>query len=142
MPGGLARGALRYGLIPALSSETAGQLTKGTAAEPWARAAGAILGAAPAAWGDLARARSAAQVVEPLVESELSPAGRLAARRRAQLEANKVAGAEFENKTAIGLEQSGTNFARQITLETQSRLKTRIDFLTREPVTEKIQCLE
>jgi hypothetical protein len=44
--------------IPALSSETAGQLTKGTAAEPWARAAGAILGAAPSAWRDLPWARS------------------------------------------------------------------------------------
>jgi hypothetical protein len=60
MPGGgLARSALRYGLLPALSSETAGQLTKGTAAEPWARTLGAILGAAPSAWRDLPWARSA-----------------------------------------------------------------------------------
>lgn len=33
-------------LAPAAVSETAGQLTKGTAAEPWARAAGAIAGGA------------------------------------------------------------------------------------------------
>lgn len=31
-------------VAPALASETAGQLTKGTAAEPWARAAGALAG--------------------------------------------------------------------------------------------------
>lgn len=32
----------RYGVLPAAASETAGQLTKGTAAEPYARVAGAI----------------------------------------------------------------------------------------------------
>jgi hypothetical protein len=36
--GSLATNALRYGLLPALSSETAGQLTKGTVAEPPATA--------------------------------------------------------------------------------------------------------
>jgi len=40
--GGSVANALRYGVVPALSSETAGQLTKGTAAEPWARAGAAI----------------------------------------------------------------------------------------------------
>lgn len=34
--------ALRYGVIPGLVSEAAGQATEGTALEPWARAAGAI----------------------------------------------------------------------------------------------------
>lgn len=33
-------------VIPALTSETAGQLTKGTSAEPWARAAGGLFGPA------------------------------------------------------------------------------------------------
>jgi hypothetical protein len=51
--GSLATNAFRYGLLPALSSETAGQLTKGTAAEPWARAAGGILGAAANTWRHL-----------------------------------------------------------------------------------------
>ena len=55
--GGLATNALRYGLIPALSSETAAQLTKGTAAEPWARAIAALLAAAPGAWRNLPLAR-------------------------------------------------------------------------------------
>jgi hypothetical protein len=36
------RAALRYGVLPAVTSETAGQATKGTALEPYARVAGAI----------------------------------------------------------------------------------------------------
>jgi hypothetical protein len=43
MPGGVARNAVRYVALPALASETAGQLTKGTAAEPWARNIAAAL---------------------------------------------------------------------------------------------------
>lgn len=52
IPGALALGgasignALRYGLLPGVASETAGQLTSGTAVEPWARA-GAAMAAAP-----------------------------------------------------------------------------------------------
>ncbi len=41
--GSFAARALRHGLVPALSAETAGQLTKGTAAEPWARTVAAFL---------------------------------------------------------------------------------------------------
>ena len=94
--GSLATNALRYGLFPALSSETAGQLTKGTAAEPWARTAAALLAAAPSAWRGLSWAQNAPEVAEPLAQGQLSPAEQLAARRRAQLEVNKAAGAEFE----------------------------------------------
>jgi hypothetical protein len=53
--GSLAANALRYGLLPAFTSETAGKLTQGTAAEPWARTFGAILGGGPSAWRDLAK---------------------------------------------------------------------------------------
>lgn len=42
-PGGLVRRAAQV-LIPAVTSETAGQATKGTAAEPYARAAGGLAG--------------------------------------------------------------------------------------------------
>lgn len=41
--GGLAARAARVA-VPAVASESAGQLTKGTSAEPWARAGGAIVG--------------------------------------------------------------------------------------------------
>lgn len=43
-PGGLLTRALAQVVAPALVSETAGQLTKGTAAEPYARFGGAIAG--------------------------------------------------------------------------------------------------
>lgn len=52
LPGAMALGgggvanALRYGVVPALGSETAGQATEGTALEPYARVAGALAGGA------------------------------------------------------------------------------------------------
>jgi hypothetical protein len=39
----IAGNLARYGVAPAVASETAGQLTKGTTVEPWARAGAAIL---------------------------------------------------------------------------------------------------
>jgi hypothetical protein len=75
--GSLAANAIRYGLLPAFSSETAGQLTKGTAAEPWARALGAILGAAPGAWRDLPWARSAPAIAEPVPPPVFDPIAQL-----------------------------------------------------------------
>lgn len=43
-PGGLVRRALTQAVAPGLASEGAGQLAKGTAAEPYARIGGALLG--------------------------------------------------------------------------------------------------
>lgn len=55
-PGSLARRFLTQTVIPAVGSEAAGEVTEGTALEPYARTAGALLGAsAPSA---LARART------------------------------------------------------------------------------------
>jgi hypothetical protein len=50
-PGGLARKFITQAVLPGAASEGAGQLTKGTALEPYARVAGGIAGAvaAPAA---------------------------------------------------------------------------------------------
>lgn len=42
-PGNIGRRVLTQAIVPALGSETAGQLTKGTAYEPYARVAGALL---------------------------------------------------------------------------------------------------
>lgn len=42
--GGIARNALAFGVAPGLASEAAGQMTEGTAAEPYARVAGGLLG--------------------------------------------------------------------------------------------------
>jgi hypothetical protein len=141
--GSIATNALRYGLLPALSSETAGQLTQGTAAEPWARTLGAVLGAGPGAWRTLAGTRSAPALAGPLAESELSPAEQLAARRRAQLQVNKAAGAAFEERTAAELnQQEEIEFARQITVQLPSGARVRLDFVTRNRVTGEIRCLE
>lgn len=41
-PGGIARRVAMQAMLPAVASETAGQLTKGTEAEPYARFAGAV----------------------------------------------------------------------------------------------------
>lgn len=41
-PGGMARNALTFGVIPGVVSEFAGQQTKGTSLEPWARGAAAV----------------------------------------------------------------------------------------------------
>lgn len=38
------KSALKYGVVPAVASESAGELTKGTALEPYARIAGAVIG--------------------------------------------------------------------------------------------------
>jgi hypothetical protein len=43
-PGGVTGNLLRYGVLPGILSETAGQLTEGTAAEPYVRFAGALVG--------------------------------------------------------------------------------------------------
>ena len=94
MPEGrLAANALRYGLLPALSSETAGQLTKGTAAEPWARAAGGILGAAASTWRALPRVQSAPAVAKPLAPPVFDPI--------AQLRLNAEAGRAAEEAVGI-----------------------------------------
>lgn len=43
--GGMARNAMRFGVAPGVVSEGLGQATEGTAAEPYARAVGGVLGA-------------------------------------------------------------------------------------------------
>jgi hypothetical protein len=140
--GSLAANALRYGLLPAFSSETAGQLTKGTTAEPWARVAGGILGAAANTWRALPRALSAPEVAEPLAESELSSAEQLAARRRAQLEVNKAAGTEFEQNSEEKLKDGKFEYGPQVTVETPSGARTRLDFIARDPITGEVICIE
>lgn len=43
-PGGMATNAIRYGVMPGLASEAAGQATHGTSYEPYARVGGALAG--------------------------------------------------------------------------------------------------
>lgn len=44
-PGGAARNAIRFGVIPGIASEAAGKATEGTESEPYARAGAGLLGA-------------------------------------------------------------------------------------------------
>lgn len=79
-PEGLGAKLLTRVAVPAAVSETAGQLTKDTAAEPWARAAGALAGGvgAPMAvqkFKAMAAARNVAAAT-PSAENLLSTAGK------------------------------------------------------------------
>lgn len=72
MNGGRAVAArvLRYGVAPAVASETAGQMTKGTAAEPWARAGTALATGGMAAAFD--RPASAAAAIRDQLPSYIN----------------------------------------------------------------------
>jgi hypothetical protein len=59
-PGSLARNAVALGVAPGLASEAAGQATKGTAYEPYARAGTAVLGTAVGQWATAPNAAGAA----------------------------------------------------------------------------------
>lgn len=69
-------------IIPAIASETAGQITKGSAAEPYARAAAALLAGAPIAFfgsvgANGATAETIAKAVKGATPSQLDDAERL-----------------------------------------------------------------
>jgi hypothetical protein len=55
--GGLIGNSVKYGIAPGLASEGLGKITEGTAAEPYARLAGALMG--PAAYQTAGRAANA-----------------------------------------------------------------------------------
>ena len=74
-PGGIGRKLITQAAIPAVASETAGQLTKGTAAEPYARIATGIASGVGANAIANRLASSASKAVAPTVE-ELKDASR------------------------------------------------------------------
>jgi hypothetical protein len=55
---------------------------------------------------------------------------------------NKAAGAEFERNTEEKLKELKLEYAGQITVETPSGVRTRLDFLARDPVTGEIIGIE
>ena len=123
LPGALAAGggtvgnALRYGILPAFASETAGQLTEGTAAEPWARA-GAALVAAPAA-----------NLAEAGVRRAISPYGGADQGRLALAQVLDDAGVPVSAGQRVGSEalrrREGMTAAGQALNETQREALTR-----------------
>ena len=103
-PGGVGRRLLTQVALPAISSETAGQLTKGTAAEPYARLAGAVAG--PVAASTLRRA-----VSPPAISAERQAA-------RAALEAEGVqttAGQASGNQNLLNKEATAGTRAEEFT---------------------------
>lgn len=69
-PGGLARRIATQDVVPAVASETAGQATAGTAAEPYARVGAAVLGGFP-----FGRWRTATTSPTPLIDDLHDAAG-------------------------------------------------------------------
>ena len=59
-----------------------------------------------------------------------------------QLAINQAAGAAFEQAVGAQLSESGLTIGQQITIETASGVRTRLDFLTLDPVTGDIGCVE
>jgi hypothetical protein len=66
-PAGVAANVARYAIAPGVASETAGQLTQGSAVEPYARTVAGVLGGSAAALGESA-ARSGIQGAKDFVE--------------------------------------------------------------------------
>jgi hypothetical protein len=93
-------------------------------------------------WRDLPWPRSTPAIAETLARDQLSAAEQLAARRRAQLQVNKATGSGFEADTAADLHESNHEFAPQITVQTPSGARTRLDFMARDPQTNEILCIE
>jgi hypothetical protein len=65
-PGGFLGNLLRFAIFPGLASETAGQLTKGTAVEPWIRALAGLAAAGPGAFLHLRPGSAAAETAGTL----------------------------------------------------------------------------
>lgn len=92
----IPRALAEYGVLPGATSETAGQLTEGTAAEPYARIAGAI---APAALGMGARrigrmANPMGKTMEGVTQQQMQDAQQL-------LDDSRAAGAPLTTAEAI-----------------------------------------
>ncbi len=58
------------------------------------------------------------------------------------LAANRAAGAAMERTVGAGLEAGNIENGAQVTLETKNALRTRMDFVTRDPQTGAIGCIE
>lgn len=78
-PGGAVRNLTRFAVAPGVASEAAGEATKGTKYEPYARAAAGLLGvgAASIARSPQAGERAVSRALRNVSEAELADAGRL-----------------------------------------------------------------
>lgn len=124
-PGGIVRRAVTQAVIPALASETGGQVFKGTELEPYARLAGGVGGAlaAPAATGAL---RSIVPSIGPERAAAIStlanegvqvPAGMATGSKVLKAAESELGGAPIvdrmnEQYTAAALRKAGINAPR------------------------------
>ncbi len=105
-PGGVVRKAA-MALVPAAASETAGQLTKGTEAEPYARMAGALTGGVAAAGrggNAMKQLRKAAPDLETVGRQTNAAYAKL---RDAGIQFDENAYRSFATKVAIKLREHG-----------------------------------
>jgi hypothetical protein len=113
--GGIAARALGNVVAPAVASETAGQLTEGTAAEPWARAAGALVGPralTPAPIRDPERAK----MVQTLRNEGVTAltAGQTTGRAPLRWTESALADAPFVGKAQKINEKAGDQYTRAV----------------------------
>ena len=59
-----------------------------------------------------------------------------------QFEVNKVAGKAFEDEYGMELQKGILLHAPQVTVETSSGTRLRLDFMTRDPGTGEVRCIE
>lgn len=122
--------AIKYGLAPGLASEAAGQLTEGSALEPWARAGTALAaGGAAGLAGDRANASGAVRsMVQNAPTNEVIKDTAQAAYKRADNAGLVVAQPAVDN-AATRLVQTATNagFHPKIHPKIQAALETAYD---------------
>lgn len=145
-PGGIGRRLITQGVLPAVGSEAAGQAAEGTAAEPYARVAGAIAGGmAPSALSrvvtPLPVSPERQQMVNTLLQEGVRPtAGQSSGRRALQYFESELGGAgshsigghagrtgldQGDDFTRAALRRVGENASRA-TPEVMDRAFTRI----------------
>jgi hypothetical protein len=102
-PGGIARNLIVQGVIPALASEGAGQMTEGTMYEPYARFLGALVGG------------GGANALENRLRGAISPGGGAAAEdlahaaRLREAGVNVSAGQATKNPNVLAIEANNKN---------------------------------
>lgn len=115
-PGSFGRRVVQQALVPSIASETAGQATEGTKAEPYARFAGGIAGAAAPGLArrvitPLPQDPGRAKMVNILRKEGVEPtAGQVTGRKRLQYAEAELGGAG----TAGMLEQQGDQFTAAV----------------------------
>ena len=95
-----------------------------------------------AMWGAAAILDIGAAAVTVGADEGEAAALRLAAKRAAQLKVNSAAGRVFEREAGQSLAEEGVQIGAQVTAKTKTGRKGRLDFLTRDPNSAELGCIE